>query len=154
MREETDAKIRENLDSIESLYDEYAPIIGMSLPEGLAEGIRNGMQSALDAADELASALQAKFDSMGGGTGLQNLLGAASDNAQILALEPASGRGQNYAVREESYDYANGAAYAGLRSAPVNISVNNNVGGRTYERLQYSYREAETARRGPRLVQI
>lgn len=154
LRTETDNKIRENLDSIESLYDEYAPVIGMSLPEGLAEGIRNGMQSALDAADELANALQMKFDNMGGGLGLQNLLGAAADNAQVLALEPASQRRQNSAVREESYDYANSAAYAGQRSAPVTINVSNEVGGQRIAYLQYQYADAESERRGPSFVRL
>ena len=148
LRTETDNKIRESLDSIESLYDEYAPAIGMSLPEGLAEGIRNGMQAALDAADELANALQVRFDAMGA----LNAIGAADDNAQILALEPASQRRQNYAVREEYDDYSRANANAGTRSAPVNFTVQNNVGGRVVERYSYSYREAETTRRGPSLV--
>ena len=154
LREETDAKIRESLDSIEGLYDEYAPVIGRSLPEGLAEGIRNGMQEALDAADELANALQLKLTDMGGGIGLQNLLGAAADNTRILALEPASQRRESSGVREESYGYDNRSANAALRSAPVYFNMNNYLTGRRVESVQYELRDDETARRGPRLVKV
>ena len=147
-REETDAKIRESLDSIGDIYDEYAPVIGMSLPQGLAEGIRDGMKEALDAAEELANALQAKFERMGGMNGTLNLLGAAADNSRILAVEPASQRRQDSTVREESYGYDNRAANAGLRSAPIEFNVYNEVGGRRVARLQQRYTDAETARRG------
>ncbi|MBR4210956.1 MAG: hypothetical protein IKR84_01025, partial [Oscillibacter sp.] len=151
LREETDAKIRESLEGIESLYDEYAPVIGMSLPQGLAEGIRSGMQEALDAADELANALQVRFDNLGGGAGTLNLLGAASDNARVLAIEPAWSRTYSAAVREESYGYDNRAA---SRRAPITFTVNNEVGGRRVAQLQRRYEDDETARRGTRLVQI
>lgn len=149
LRTETDNKIRENLDSIESLYDEYAPVIGRSLPEGLAEGIRDGMREALDAADALANALQTRFDRMGGGVGLQSLMDAAAENARVLTMEPAAqSRTRSAAVREEAYGYDNRA-----RSAPITFTVNNNVGGRRVAQLQRRYEDDETARRGPRLVQ-
>ena len=38
------------------------------------------------------------------------------------------------------------------RPAPVNFSVKNVIGGATVERLNYQYRAAEDARRGPSLV--
>ena len=58
LREQTDAQIRENLDSIKGLYEEDAPTIGKALPAGLVKGIREGLPAALDAAIEMARAIE------------------------------------------------------------------------------------------------
>lgn len=54
LREETDIQIRDNLRSLEKLYDENAPLVGQSFTAGLAEGIRSGMSDVINAAVSVA----------------------------------------------------------------------------------------------------
>lgn len=126
LRKETDAKIRETLDGVESLYDEYAPIIGMSLPQGLAEGIRNGMAEAVNAAEELANAALAKFNFFNGDSAL------TADPFNLSGGYQLSG-GYSYAAPQLA---AAGAGYGAapqletvIVEQPIQIVVNERVFG-------------------------
>lgn len=55
LREATDAKIQEQLDSIQSLYDSVAPSLGESFTSGLAAGINAGMSEVVQAAVNVAT---------------------------------------------------------------------------------------------------
>lgn len=70
LREETDRKIKENMDELEALYDQRAPVVGRAFSEGLANGIRNGMSLVSAAAESVAKAAETavRADSMNFGT--------------------------------------------------------------------------------------
>ena len=104
---------------------------------GFDKGLPGILSSAEGAVHDIQNALSADPFSVSGG---YNLSGGYN-YAQPPQLAAATARGTpNYGQS--------------FRPAPVNITMVNDVGGDKYERLQYQYRAAEDARRGPSLVNL
>ena len=64
---ETDAQVKENMQSILDLYDETAPTLGEAFTDGLAKGILDGVPDVVSAAVEASrAALTAASETMFG----------------------------------------------------------------------------------------
>ena len=67
LRNETIEKIQGNLDDVQQLYDEQAPIVGGAFTDGLSEGILSGMSSVVESAIRVSQeAVNATKDVLGG----------------------------------------------------------------------------------------
>lgn len=67
LKAETDAQVRENMQSILDLYDETAPTLGEAFTDGLAKGILDGVPDVVSAAVEASrAALEAASGTMFG----------------------------------------------------------------------------------------
>lgn len=118
LRDETNEQISQSLLELQQIYDEYAPVVGEALPDGLAEGIRNGISSVISAATEMAQSAVSV---------VKNTLGIHSPSTVFAGLGKNSAEGFYVGFEDEMTD----VAARMQRSIPVPTidTVNNAAAG-------------------------
>ena len=93
LRQETNAKISENLASLDALYQENAPIVGRSFTDGLAKGIMSGLSTVVNSAVNVA---QSAVSAVRSELGIHSPSKVFADIGKNMALGLANGWDNEY----------------------------------------------------------
>lgn len=141
----------------ENSPSKWAKKVGSYVPVGLAEGFAESTRLAENAASKTVKAVESSFD-FSRLSALSQIAVASTSPVKAALSAPLPSAYPNTAAYQNAvrgqYSPVSSVPAQTLRQTPIEISVNNIIGGERVARLQYRYTADEANRRGPSLVKV